>query len=303
MLKRFRALYGAGPLHLLALLASFAIAGAAVVGWFQRPRDVVNVLEWFAAAIVLHDLVLLPLYSLLDRIAFGGARRRAGRDPATSSPSQVDSTPYLRIPAILSGILLLVFFPVILGLGAQAELSASGIIESGYLARWLLATGVMFAISGIAYATAVTRTNARAKAEAPPRSRLAPAADADTPGRPPAYPTATDTPATTTRLDSAEPRPRELRHPRVEILSRLEAQHPFRQFGRREHMPDISEPELAGDHRPRRIAPGRVGQRFGHLADRPRCSAGDVKCARLWVRARQCDPVRTSDIANVDKIP
>ena len=34
--KSFRARYGAGPLHLLALLASFAIAGAAVLGWFQR---------------------------------------------------------------------------------------------------------------------------------------------------------------------------------------------------------------------------------------------------------------------------
>jgi hypothetical protein len=176
-LKRFRALYGTGPLHLLALLASFAIAGAAVVGWFQRPRDVVNVLEWFAAAILVHDLVLLPLYSLLDRIAFGSAHGRAGHDPATSPPSQIDPTPYLRIPAILSGILLLVFFPVILGLGAQAELSASGIIERGYLARWLLATGVMLAISGIVYARAVARTNARAKAEAPPAPAPAPAPD------------------------------------------------------------------------------------------------------------------------------
>jgi hypothetical protein len=159
-LKRFRALYGAGPLHLLALLASFAIAGAAVVGWFQRPRDVVNVLEWFAAAIVLHDLVLLPLYSLLDRIAFGGLLKRADPARLPAHPSLVNPTPYLRIPAILSGMLLLVFFPVIFGLGDQTEISASGIMESGYLARWLLATGVMFAGSGIAFAAATARAPA-----------------------------------------------------------------------------------------------------------------------------------------------
>jgi hypothetical protein len=155
--EHFRALYGAGPLHLLALLASFAIAGAAVVGWFARPHDVVNVLEWFVAAIVIHDLVLLPLYSLLDRIAFGGLRKRGDPTRRTALPTIVNPTPYLRVPAILSGLLLAVFFPVIFGLGTQTELSASGIAESGYLARWLLATGVLFAASGIAYAVAVAR--------------------------------------------------------------------------------------------------------------------------------------------------
>ncbi len=165
--RRFRALYGAGPLHLLALVASFAIAGAAVVGWLQRPRDVATVLEWFAAAIVIHDLVLLPLYSLLDRIAVAGLRRRASRVRRIAPPGSVDPTPYLRIPAILGGLLLAVFFPVIFGLGSQTELSASGIPERGYLARWLLATGVMFALSGVAYVVAVRRAGA-ARASADP---------------------------------------------------------------------------------------------------------------------------------------
>ncbi len=159
-LGRFRPRYGASPVHLLALLASFAIAGAAVVGWFQRPSEVANVLEWFVAAIVIHDLVLLPLYSLLDRIAFGRPRAGAGRARRTAVPSRISPTPYIRIPAILSGLLLLVFFPVIFGLGEETELFASGIPESGYLARWLLATGVMFGLSGIAYAVAVARARA-----------------------------------------------------------------------------------------------------------------------------------------------
>ncbi len=178
---RLRTLYGAGPLHLLALLASLAIAGAAVVGWFQRPRDVVNVLEWFAAAIVIHDLVLFPLYSLLDRIAFGGPRKRADRRRRTEPSSVANPTPYLRIPAILSGLVLAVFFPVILGLGERTELNASGIAESGYLARWLLATGVMFAVSGVVYAVTVARSGASRKSDDPDRDQATPDVDAALP--------------------------------------------------------------------------------------------------------------------------
>ncbi|MEO6859681.1 MAG: hypothetical protein ABI323_14045 [Solirubrobacteraceae bacterium] len=154
--RRFRILYGAGPLHLLALLASFALAGAAVVGWFERPRDVVSVLIWLAAAIGLHDLILMPLYSLLDRIAF--SRLSAGLDRRREAHSgPVNATPFLRIPAVLSGLLLIVFFPVISGLGARTELAASGIAERAYLVRWLALVGVLFAGSGAAYAISVAR--------------------------------------------------------------------------------------------------------------------------------------------------
>jgi ABC-type amino acid transport system permease subunit len=157
--RRFRAAYGAGPLHLLALVAGFAIATAGVLGWFQRPRDVGSVVVWFAAAIVIHDVVLLPLYSLLDRIVLA-LHRRVPRP--RGFPHGLNAAPYMRIPAMLSGLLLVVFFPVIFGLGAHTELAASGIPERGYLARWLLATGVMFALSGGAYAVAVARARARA---------------------------------------------------------------------------------------------------------------------------------------------
>jgi hypothetical protein len=138
-----RARYGAGPGHLLVIVASFAIAGAAVVGWFQRPHDVSSVLIWFVAAVLLHDLVLLPAYSLLDRVTIG-------RLPARS-------VAYVRVPAIASGLVLLVLFPTILGFGAHSELRASGIPEHGYLARWLLLSGALFAISGAAYALSGAR--------------------------------------------------------------------------------------------------------------------------------------------------
>ena len=174
--QRLRALYGAGPLNLLVLVASLALTAAAVAGWFQRPRDVVTVVEWFVAASVLHDLVALPLYTLLDRVAFGSVQAgvRAAR---RSVPALVDPTPYLRIPAILSGLLLLVFFPVVFGLGSGTERSASGIRESGYLARWLLVTGVMFALAATVYAVASARARRRTRATGPPPKRRAAARD------------------------------------------------------------------------------------------------------------------------------
>jgi hypothetical protein len=138
-----RARYGAGPGHMLLLLASFAIAAAAILGWFQRSNDLENVLTWFVAAILLHDLVLLPLYSLLDRLTIA-------RLPARS-------VAYVRVPAIVSGLLMLVLFPTILGFGARSELHASGIVEHGYLLRWLVLTGALFALSGLAYALARVR--------------------------------------------------------------------------------------------------------------------------------------------------
>jgi hypothetical protein len=144
-----RRAYGATPLHLLALVASFAIAGVAVAGWFSRSSDVVGVLGWFVAAIVAHDLVLLPLYSLLDRVAFGsGAARGAFGVPAA---------PYVRVPTLLSGLLLLVYFPTIFELGDSTFRVASGMGTGGYVTRWLGVTGVLFAVAGLVYAFALRR--------------------------------------------------------------------------------------------------------------------------------------------------
>lgn len=160
--------HGARPLHVIALVASFALTAAAFVGWFQRRRDVVGVLEWLVAAVVLHDFVLMPLYALADRVTIGLLHRRL----VLAHPRRaVNPTPYVRVPAIISALLFAVLFPVILGLGSQTELAASGIREHGYLARWLGLTGGLFVLSGIAYTVALARARARA-----PRARVRPSA-------------------------------------------------------------------------------------------------------------------------------
>jgi hypothetical protein len=79
--RRFRRLYGDGPLHLAALVACLVVAGLAVRRWFDvGGHDARVILTWFLAAFLLHDLVFLPAYSLLDRIM--SRRPATGPGPA-----------------------------------------------------------------------------------------------------------------------------------------------------------------------------------------------------------------------------
>ena len=100
----FRRLYGSHPLHLLAHLGVFFIAGWAIDQIAQTPT-IVNWIVWFLGAALLHDLVLLPLYSLANRGLEGargnqvarGTRRRPrcgghGR-PTASRPRRAGRTP------------------------------------------------------------------------------------------------------------------------------------------------------------------------------------------------------------------
>ncbi len=141
----FTRVYGGSPLHLLALLASFALAGYAALSWVGLGAR--HILAWFLILLIGHDLVLVPLYTLLDWVALGGER---GRARAARAP--VSAVPFIRVPALLSGLLALVFAPEILNLTPRGDV---------YLGRWLAATGVMFALSGFAYAIALGRALGR----------------------------------------------------------------------------------------------------------------------------------------------
>jgi hypothetical protein len=148
-------LYGENPLHLVALVASMLIASAAIVGWFDAfpGSTTLKIIVWFVAAIVAHDLVALPLYSLLDRIAFGAIGLRAAGQGGAEVPGYV----HVRVPTLLSGLLFLVFFPQVLRLGDHNFFEASGFHQRVFLARFLLTCGAMFAISGLAYAVRLAR--------------------------------------------------------------------------------------------------------------------------------------------------
>ena len=128
--------YGAGPLHLLAHLAALALVAWALLQILEL-RTAGRVLLWLAAAVVVHDVVLLPFYAALDR-----AERRVLPGPAVN---------YVRVPAGISALLLLVFLPVICGRGEGVYRGVSTLDYEGYLARWLLVSAALFALAGALY--------------------------------------------------------------------------------------------------------------------------------------------------------
>ena len=155
----FAKLYGAGPLHLLSALASFAVAGYAAL----KIRDLGapgSVAVWFLGAIVAHDLVLLPLYTLAERAAARLARASARPARAGSPPPPgVLVLNHVRVPAMISGLLFLLFFPSILGRN-EGYVGASGLESDVYLGRWLALTGALFLLSGVLYAVRRGRSRA-----------------------------------------------------------------------------------------------------------------------------------------------
>ncbi len=140
------------PLQILLLACSFALAGYAGVRLFAG--DWFGVALWFVGAALVHDLVLVPLYAGADR-ALAGALGAVGRRRWTL---------YVRVPAMLSGLLLLVWFPMISGQVADHYRSATGLSGDGFLSRWLLVTAVLF---GGSAALLVLRLR-RARKERPP---------------------------------------------------------------------------------------------------------------------------------------
>ena len=125
------------PFQLLLLACSFALA--AYAGVRLLADDWFGVALWFVGAALLHDLVLLPVYSAADRALVGAAGRRRG------------AVMYVRVPAALSGLLLLVWFPLISGRVAGRYASSAGLSTDGFLPRWLLLTAVLFGGSAVLY--------------------------------------------------------------------------------------------------------------------------------------------------------
>ena len=150
MVPRFRDLYGSRALHLMATIASFAFIGLVLVQVFDGLSPW-NFVLWLVAASIAHDLVAFPLYTLTDRLA-----RRATRTHRLPLPP-VPAINYLRVPAIVSGLLFAVWFPLILGLSENAYMAASGRGTEGFLPRWLAITAALFAISALLYALRLSR--------------------------------------------------------------------------------------------------------------------------------------------------
>jgi hypothetical protein len=116
------------PLCVWGLLQAFSVSS---------PKAAWGIAVWLVAAAVLHDLLLLPLYSGLDLAA-----RRIVPGPRVN---------YVRIPAGLSLLMLLVFWGTIGRRGEGAYHAVSGRSYDGYALRWLLVTAALFIGSGLLY--------------------------------------------------------------------------------------------------------------------------------------------------------
>jgi hypothetical protein len=142
--------------RLLVHLALLPVCAWALVQVLMVSSAWMRIVIWMVAAVILHDLVLFPLYSGLDRGVRGALRGAAVN--------------YVRIPAGLSLLLLAVFFGTVAGKGAGAYHAVSGRSYDGYVARWLVLTAALFGVSGLTYLVR-RRGSPRDAAAHPPPAR------------------------------------------------------------------------------------------------------------------------------------
>ena len=160
--------YGAGPIHLLSLVACLAFSGYVVKTIYVSSHGE-RILVWFVGAAIAHDLVLFPLYALADRSAGWVAARR--------HPKALPAVPwinYLRVPVVMSLILLAISWPLVLDRSEPAYHAATGLTLAPFAGRYLLIVGVLFGVSALLYAQRVGReavAGRRRVAEAEPKPK------------------------------------------------------------------------------------------------------------------------------------
>jgi hypothetical protein len=133
---------GASPAQLALLVVCLGLGAYAAFFLLGDPA-LLRMLVWFAGAAVVHDLVLFPLYTAVDRGLVAAAR---GRVPLIN---------HLRVPAMGAGLALLMFWPGIVRQGEATHLAATGLDQAPYLGRWLALSAILFAVSGVIYAVRV----------------------------------------------------------------------------------------------------------------------------------------------------
>lgn len=121
-------------MHLLLTAASFALAGYAGVRLLAG--DAFGVVVWFAGAALVHDLVLVPLYAAADRLLLRSLGPRRGL------------VNFVRVPVFLSGLLLLMWWPLITRHTKRYE-PATGLSPDVFLGNWLLITAALCVLSAL----------------------------------------------------------------------------------------------------------------------------------------------------------
>ncbi len=150
--SRARRLYGASAWHLVALLGCFLLSAYAISRLFGNPA-LLRIAVWFAGAAVVWDLVLGPAFAAADRLLRGATGR--------VRPAGVPLLPYLRVPAAISALLLLVWTPLIFQRSEQVYQAKAGLTQDPYLERWVAVTVALFLASAAVWGLAVARSRRR----------------------------------------------------------------------------------------------------------------------------------------------
>ncbi len=145
MISLWKRAYGESPLHLLGQLVAFAIAIYA----FKQIIDVastdnLNFFIWALAGALIHDIVFVPIYLVLDLVMRLGVQDHALRDLRVVN--------HIRVPVVVSGVLLLSTFSLILGKNQANFVRTAGVEQPDFLARWALVTAGVFLLSALVYA-------------------------------------------------------------------------------------------------------------------------------------------------------
>lgn len=130
--SRLVRLYGASPWHLLALLACFAVTAYTVTLLVGNPT-LRNIIIWFVGSAIAWDLFGGPLLAAAD-FALRPLRSRRLLLP-------------LRVPLLISALLLLVWAPVIFQRSEGVYRQRTNLNQDPYLGRWVVITVVLFAVS------------------------------------------------------------------------------------------------------------------------------------------------------------
>ena len=147
--SRFVRLYGESPRHLVAVLGCFALTGYTVLRIVDDPA-LTRIAIWFVGAAVVWDLVVGPAFALVDRLLRPLGSRRA-------SPRGVSPLNHVRVPGVVSALLLMVWAPSILQRSEDVFRAKSGLDQDVFLGRWVAITVVLFAVSAVLFAVRVLR--------------------------------------------------------------------------------------------------------------------------------------------------
>jgi len=135
--------------------------------WWQ------SIAVWFAVAVIGHDFILFPLYTLADRLL--STPRRSPVDQraavATNPSKRIPLTNYLRMPTLAAALLLLMFLPGIIEQGAPTYRAATGLTQAPYLSRWLLLTAAFYLATTLCYVIRTLLRQRRACTPVPPKRR------------------------------------------------------------------------------------------------------------------------------------